>query len=228
MVLIPAVLLACYTFVFSFVFGARWGQERSTVDFALILFTGLLLFNVLADCIARGPSLIINNQTYVKRVFFPLEILPIVSTTAALVGALISAVVLLVFVVAFRGVPQPAALLLPILFLPLALFSLSASYFLSALGVYLRDLQQATGLFITVLMFLSPIFYPLASVPEHLQPMLWWNPLTWIVESGRGLIFFDRPFPLIEYLSVTSVSLFLTWLGYAFFMKTRKGFADVM
>ena len=164
----PLFMLAVYTFVFSVVFKARWSiNNHSKTEFALVLFAGLIVFNLFAECINRAPGLIVSNPNYVKKVVFPLEILPLVSLLSALYHALISLAVWLVAYLFFYGLPPATVLLLPLVLLPLSLFIMGCSWLLASLGVFLRDISQIIGITVTVLMFLSPIFYSASSLPEN-------------------------------------------------------------
>ncbi|MDF0678376.1 MAG: ABC transporter permease [Nitrosomonas sp.] len=170
----PIFMLAVYTFVFSVVFKARWsvGSESKT-EFALVLFAGLIVFNLFAECINRAPALILANPNYVKKVVFPLETLTFVSLLSALYHALISLGVWLAAYVILFGVPHASALYLPFVVMPFALFILGLSWILASLGVYLRDVSQFIGVITSVLMFLSPIFYPISALPESYQHLLY-------------------------------------------------------
>lgn len=226
----PVFMLAVYTFVFSVVFQARWGTggSGSKAEFALILFAGLLVFNLFAECISRAPALIISNATYVKKVVFPLEILPWVTLGSALFNAAIGLFVWLLFSLFVFGLPPLTLFLLPVVLLPLLFFIMGLSWFLASLGVYLRDVSQVIGIVITALMFLTPIFYPLTAIPESYHIYIYLNPLTFIVEQVRNLLVFGQGLCLFEHVLLTTCSVFVAWLGYAWFQKTRKGFADVL
>src|SRR5690349_10503962 len=151
----PVLMLAVYTFVFSVVFKARWsGGSDSKTEFALVLFAGLLVFNLFAECINRAPGVILANANYVKKVVFPLEILPWVGIGSALFHWLVSLSVWLVAYVIFFGVPHATVLLLPLIMLPLIFLVLGLSWALASLGVYLRDVSQFIGILTTILMFL--------------------------------------------------------------------------
>ena len=225
----PVFMLAVYTFVFSVVFKARWNAgSDSKTEFALVLFAGLIVFNLFAECINRSPSLILANVNYVKKVVFPLEILPWVSLGAALFHGLISLLVWLLFYTLFFGLPHPSSLLLPLVVLPLIFLTMGMSWALAALGVYLRDIAQVIGLFTTVLMFLSPIFYPLTALPKQYQSLLLLNPLTLVVEQARAVLIWGQS-PDWNLLGIyLLISAGIAWLGFAWFQKTRKGFADVL
>lgn len=226
----PVFMLAVYTFVFSVVFKARWGTggDESRAEFALILFAGLLIFNLFAECINRAPLLILANINYVKKVVFPLEILPWVAFGAALFHALVSLAVWLLFSFWVFGVPHGTLLLFPLVLAPLALLVMGLSWFLAALGVFLRDVAQVIGVMTTLLMFLTPIFYPLSAIPEAYRVFLHFNPLTFIVEQSRGLLIFGAAPAWGRLGLLTAVAFLVAWLGFAWFQKTRKGFADVL
>lgn len=225
----PVFMLAVYTFVFSVVFKARWNQgSDSKTEFALVLFAGLLIFNLFAECINRAPSLILSNVNYVKKVVFPLEILPVIALCAALFHGVVSLGVWLLFYLFVFGVPHLTALLLPLIILPFILFVMGLSWMLASLGVYLRDIAQFIGLITTAMMFLSPIFYPLSALPVNYQSLLQLNPLTPAIEEVRNILIWGI-MPGMQLLVVYYVSAALVaWLGFAWFQKTRKGFADVV
>ena len=225
----PVFMLAVYTFVFSVVFKARWGGgSDSKTEFALILFAGMIVFSFFSECANRAPGLILSNVNYVKKVVFPLEILPAVTIGAAAFHLLISVVVWLVFYAIFFGVPHPTLLLLPLILLPLALLTLGVSWILASLGVYLRDVGQIVGVVITALMFLSPIFYPATALPPDYQILLHLNPLTPVIEQTRQALVWGKV-PDFEFWGLSMIAgAAVAWLGFAWFQKTRKGFADVL
>jgi lipopolysaccharide transport system permease protein len=225
----PLFMLAVYTFVFSVVFKARWsGGGDSKTEFALILFSGLIIFNLFSECITRAPTLILSNANYVKKVVFPLEILPVVALGSALFHALVSLSVWLLVYLVTSGVPPVTILLLPVVILPLLMLIMGASWLLASLGVYLRDMSQVVGILTTMLMFLSPIFYPVSALPIKFRRLLLLNPLAPIIERTRGVMFAGTcPDPANLSVSIL-VAAFFAWLGYAWFQKTRKGFADVL
>lgn len=225
----PLFMLAVYTFVFSEVFKARWSAgSESKGEFALVLFAGLIVFNLFAECVNRAPGLILANSNYVKKVVFPLEILPFVVLLSAFYHALISLVVWLVAYLFFFGLPHTSILLLPLVILPFTLFIMGLSWILASLGVFLRDVSQFVSLVTTTLLFVSPIFYPTNALPESYRSLLYLNPLTPVVEMTRDLLYWGKlpnPDLLVAYWFVTVV---IAWLGFAWFQKTRKGFADVL
>ncbi|MDE2431064.1 MAG: ABC transporter permease, partial [Burkholderiales bacterium] len=216
-------------FVFSMVFKARWNSgSDSKTEFALVLFAGLMVFNLFSECVSRAPNLIISNVNYVKKVVFPLEILPIVTLCSAFFHACISFFVWLVFYFVFFGVPHTTLLWLPVVIFPFLLFTLGISWMLASLGTYLRDVGQIIGLLMTVLLFLSPIFYPVSALPERFQSLMMLNPLTPIVEQVRDILMWGKD-PDWSLLALTwAVASLIAIFGFAWFQKTRKGFADVL
>jgi lipopolysaccharide transport system permease protein len=226
----PLVMLAIYTFVFSVVFKARWGVERGGdhTDFAITLFVGMIVHGLFAECVNRAPGLVVSNANYVKKVIFPLHILPCVAFGSALFHACISLAVLLIAqLFAFHHVPW-TVLLFPFILLPLAFAALGFAWLLSALGVFVRDVGQITGMFTLGLMFLSPVFYPTSSLPTDYQVWLHLNPLTFIIEEGRNTLLFGRTPDPAHWFAVLGGSILMAWGGFAWFQKTRKGFADVL
>ncbi|WP_363320300.1 ABC transporter permease [Ferrovum sp.] len=225
----PLLMLLIYTFVFSVVFKARWaGGSDSKSEFALVLFAGLMVFNLFAECVNRAPGLVIANVNYVKKVVFPLEVLPWVVLGSALIHAAISLVVWLGVYSVFFGWPPVTVFLAPIVLIPLVFFVMGVSWFFSALGVYLRDISQMIGILTTVLMFLSPIFYPASSLPENFRVLIYFNPLTPEIETMRDVLYWGRFSHPVAWASFFFVSVIVAWLGFAWFQKTRKGFADVL
>lgn len=225
----PVFMLVVYTFVFSVVFKARWNaQSDSKTEFALVLFAGLLVFNLFAECINRAPSLILSNVNYVKKVVFPLEALPWISLGSALFHLVVSLLVWLLAYAIFFGAPHLSALWLPLVLLPLALFVMGLSWGLASLGVYLRDVSQFIGLLVTASMFLSPIFYPATALPEDFRYLLYLNPLTPAIEMVRDVLFWGKMPNFLLLASYTLAAATISWVGFIWFQKTRKGFADVV
>lgn len=225
----PLLMLAVYTFVFGVVFRARWsGENSSQPEFALILFSGLLVYNVFSECINRAPNLIVSNANYVKKILFPLEIIPIATIGSALFNMGITLCVWLMFYLVIFGVPHLTILLLPVAILPLVLLTLGLTWFLASVGVYVRDVNQLVGILTTVLLFLSPIFYPLSALPESYQHLVQLSPFTYAVEQARDIMIWGRGMDWPAWFVWTVLSSAVAWLGYAWFQKTRKGFSDVL
>ncbi|WP_313298969.1 ABC transporter permease [Diaphorobacter sp.] len=225
----PILMLGVYTLVFSVVFKARWdGGVGSKTEFAMILFAGLMAFNLFSEGLNKGPTLILGNANYVKKVLFPLEILPVVVLGSAFFHFLISFAAWLIFYFVFFGIPHATLFQLPLVLIPLMLLSLGLSWFLASLGVFLRDIGQIIGVLTMVLMYVSPIFYPVAALPPQYQKFMALNPLTFSIEQVRNSMFFGKPLEWMPWLLQLGLGLLVAWLGYAWFQKTRKGFADVV
>lgn len=226
----PLFLLVIYTFVFSVVFKARWGTDlhESKSQFAILLFVGMIVHGLFAETLNRAPGLILGNVSYVKKIVFPLEILPVVAIGAALFHALVSVLVLVVAFVVLNGYLQWTIIFLPLVLLPLIVLTLGAAWGLASLGVFLRDVAQPIGLIMTVLLFASPVFYPITALPERIRPWLMINPLTFVIEQARAVLIFGQ-LPDWTGLAIYSLaSVLIAWIGYAWFQKTRKGFANVL
>ena len=239
--LTPLMMLAVYTFVFSFVFKARWGAAASNAaneatnaalngrgGFAVVLFSGLLIHAFFAECLTRAPSMILSNSSYVKRVVFPLEILPVVCVGSALFNCVISLLVLFMFMLLFAIPIHATVLLIPLVLLPLLLLALGASWLLAALGVYVRDVAQLMGMVVTLLMFLAPVFYPITTLPANLRPWLYLNPLTYIIEAARAVLIFGEIPDWRLWCMALLVGLLCAIGGFWSFQKSRGGFADVI
>lgn len=226
----PILLLVVYTFIFGVIFKSRWGntEPHETGEFAIIIFSGMIVHGLFAECFNRAPSLITGNPNYVKKVIFPLEILPWISMGAALFHTCISWFVLLVAEILLKGHIPLTAVLFPIVLLPLIILTMGLAWFLAALGVYLRDISQITGIITTVLMFLSPMFYPISAIPETYRPLLYINPLTLIIEESRQVLIWGNLPSLSQLGTYYILSLVIAWIGFWWFQKTRKGFADVI
>ena len=225
----PLLMLIIYTFVFSVVFKARWsGGSDSKIEFALLLFAGLIFFSLFSECFTKAPSLIVSNINYVKKVVFPLEILPVISLGAALFHFIVSFCVWVGVYLVFFGLPKVEILLLPVIVIPFIFLIMGFTWALASLGVYFRDLPQVTAIITSLLMFLSPIFYPASALPDSYQVLFLINPISPVIEWGRDVIFWGK-FPDFNLIFIYFVfSFFFAWLGFFWFQRTRKGFADVL
>jgi lipopolysaccharide transport system permease protein len=227
----PVFMLVVYTFVFSVVFKARWGVgsvEETKTQFAVVLFVGMIVHGLFAEVLNRAPGLILANANYVKKVVFPLEILPIVSMGGALFHSLVSLSVLLAAFVIFNGYLHWTVIFIPFVLLPLVILVLGLAWMLASLGVFLRDVGQTIGIITTVMMFLSPVFFPVTALPEQYRPVIMANPLTFIIEQSREVLIWGR---LPDWASLgvyTLTASIIAWAGYIWFQRTRKGFADVL
>lgn len=226
----PLLMLAIYTFVFSEVFKMQWGGgiEESKASVAVVLFVGLIVYGFFTECVNRAPTVIAVNANYVKKVIFPLEVLPWVALGSALFHAGVSAAVLLLFKLAIaQGIPA-TALWFPLILVPLVLLTIGCAWFLSALAVYIKDVAQVVAVVTTVLMFLSPVFFPISALAPRYQAWLRLNPLTYFIEESRAALIYGRSPDLGRWIAMLLICLAIAWAGFAWFQKTRKGFADVL
>ncbi len=225
----PLLMLSVYTLFFSVILKVRWGtQPQSKSEFAVLLFVGLIMHGFIAECINRAPGLITGNVNYVKKVVFPVAILPVVAAGSALFHWAISlSVLLLALIVLGHDVP-PAFPLIVVVMVPLVLYALGISWMLASLGVYLRDVSQVVGVFTQVLLFISPVFFPITNIPEEYRPLFLANPLTTIIEQAREVVIFGNP-PDLQAIGLQMlIGATVCLLGYLFFRRTRRGFADVL
>jgi len=226
----PLFMLAVYTFVFSSIFKSRWGVgvEESKSQFAVVLFVGMIVHGMFADVLNRAPSLVLSNVNYVKKVVFPLDILPVIAMGSALFHSIVSLCVLLSAFAVFNGFLHWTAVFIPLVLLPLVILTLGVAWVLSSIGVFLRDVAQTIAIITTVMMFLSPIFYPVTAIPEQFRPWIMANPLTFIIEQAREVLIWGHLPDWSGLCVYTVAATVMAWIGYAWFQKTRKGFADVL
>jgi lipopolysaccharide transport system permease protein len=225
----PLLMLGIYTFFFTVIFKSHWiigGATRGS--FATAMFVGLIIYGAFSECASRAPQLIISNTNYVKKIIFPLDVLSVASVLSSLFHALISLVVYICFMLVFVGSIPSTLLFFPLILVPLAVISLTASWVLGALGVYVRDIGQTVGVLLMVMLYTSPIFFPMASVPEKFRAYLNFNPLTFIIEQARVVLLWGGVPDFYGLLSYMLKAIVFAMLAFALFQKTRRGFADVL
>ncbi len=230
MMLRPLFLLAIFGFCFGVVYRSRFFPARPGTDleFALALFIGLAIFTVAGEMLSSAPSLIAANVTMVKRVVFPLDLLVTAQLGTSLAQLATSTVVFLAVRISIDPPLGLAALAFPLVLVPYVMMTLGLAWFLASLGVFLRDIQQIVPLGVTGLMFLSPLFYPVSAVPDVLRSTIYLNPLTFVLETSRNALFLNQ-WPDWRGVFVYSVvGAMVMWLGWVWFEKTKKGFADVL
>lgn len=227
--LTPLIMLGVYTLVFGFIFGGSFGHLGETkTQFALGLFSGLLLWEFLGGSIAGAPGLIVSNSNYATKVVFPLEILPLCTVLANLFHLAIGFLPLLLFVlIAEHGIPLTALEVIPIL-IPIVLYSLGFCWMLSALGVFLRDIVSLIPPMLTILMFLSAIFFPLSAIPKNFRWIVELNPVAVLISMARNAFVFGHSLNAASLGLQSAISLLVASLGYALFMKCKPSFADVL
>ena len=227
--ILPLFMLSLYTFVFGVLFKVRWpGMEGSTLQVALLYFSGIILFDFVLECLTRAPALLAEQISYVKKVLFPLEILAWVVIGGALFRVLVGSSILLVFYLAIDGLPPLAALAVPVLVLHLVLVAMGFIWFLSAIGVYIRDFRHAVLVLAPVTMFLTPIFFPLSTISEPIRSLLYLNPLTFVIESVRAALFVGAwpNWPALALYAALAWGFALA--GRSWFLFVRGEFADVV
>lgn len=226
----PLLMLLVYTFVFTEVFHSRWtnAPHAGKTDFAIVLFVGMIIYALFAENVNRAPMLIVGNASYVKRVVFPLEVLPVISVCASLFHCLVSLFVWLLAYLLLVGIPHWTAILLPLVVLPFALGILGVTWMLASVGVFLRDVAQTTGIITTALMFLAPVFYSVENVPPAFKQIILINPATFIIEQAREVLVWGHLPDWAGLGLYSGASMLVAWFGFWWFQKTRKGFADVI
>lgn len=227
--LVPLLRLAVYTTVLGFILKVKWpGHHNTPLETALLYFVGLTFFDFFMESISVAPGLMLDNVNFVKKVVFPLEILPFATLGAALVRLGVTSAILLIFFLLIRGVPPPASVAIPLVVAPFALLVLGAVWFLSAFGAFVRDLRQLMGVLALMMMYLSPIFFPLAMVPARARPFFYANPLAFVIESTRGALFAGEWPNWLALIAYASAAWLFAAVGYRWFLRVKPGFADVV
>lgn len=225
----PFLLLCIYTFAFGTVMGGRWPEvEQGAASFSIILFSGLIVHGFFAECLTRAPMLVVANPNFVKRVIFPLEILPWPMVLSALFHALMNVAVFILLRLVMDGAFSWTIVLLPIVFLPLVVLTLGVSWVLASLGVYVRDVAQVTGVLSMALLFLSSAMMPVDSVPESYRWVFVLNPLTFIIDQAREVMLWGQMPDWAGLAVYLLVAIVVMYLGRAWFVATQRGFADVL
>ncbi|HRF82800.1 MAG TPA: ABC transporter permease [Pseudoxanthomonas sp.] len=225
----PFFMLLIYTVAFGYLLKSRWpGTSGNMADFAMLLSVGLIVHGFFAECLNRAPVLVVSNPNLVKRIVFPLQVLPWTMVLSALFHAFANFLVYIALNLALRGEIMPTALLLPLVMLPLAIAALGVGWLLSSLSVFLRDISQVTGLLATAMLFLSSAIVPVETLPEHFQWVFRLNPLTFIIDQAREVAFWGRMPDWAGLCLYAAGATLFAYLGYAVFQKTRRGFADVL
>jgi lipopolysaccharide transport system permease protein len=225
----PILMLLVYTFVFSVVFRVKWpGSDGGSLEFGVNSFVGMIVFSLFSESLSRAPSLVLQNANLVKKVVFPLEVLPWVTLASSLFHVLVNYIVLLVFVLFIKGSLSPTVLLFPLVIVPVALLALGLSWFLSSIGVFFRDMSHTVALLVSVWMFVSPIFYPLSAVPPGMRRFLELNPLAPLIDDARSVALLGVIPDLSGYLWTCAISAAVAWAGLWWFMRTKHTFADVL
>ena len=226
----PLMMLFIYTFVFSIVFKAKWNLAGDGAPgvFPVVMFSGMAMYNIFQESIILNCSVITGNQNLVKKVIFPLDILPVANMGATAVLGMAWLALLVIGVLIVFGHVCWTLVLTPLVYLPLLMITLGVSYFVASLGVYMRDMQYIVGIILQVLFFMTPVFYPIENVPEQFQPILLLNPLSPILEQGRQVMIFGQVPDVWVWLRSFAIAYLVLHFGYVWFRTTKKGFADVL
>lgn len=224
----PLFLLSVYTIAFGVILQTRWGLSGGTIDYALMLFAGLIIFNAFSECLNKSTTLVTDNPNFVKKIVFPLELLPVIAVTTALAHVMIAMVAWFLGHLLFFGMPELTAILFPLILLCLVPVLLGVGWLLSALGVFVRDIGQVTGMFSHALMFLTPIFYSIETAPSLLQNLLKLNPLTFIVEQFRLVLFLGQMPSLVGLAVYFALASLFAWASLTVFRRLRPVFADLV
>jgi len=225
----PFLMLMVYTFAFGTVMKGRWPEiEAGHTQYSIILFAGLVVHGFFAECLNKSVGLIVGNPNFVKRVIFPLEILPWPMVLSALFHTLMNLLVFLVLRVIMDGEIAATTYLFPVVMLPLVVLMMGVSWLMAAAGVYFRDLGQITGVLSMAMLFLSSAMMPVESVPEKYRWVFQVNPLTFIIDQARNVLLWNRmpDWQGMGYYMLVGLAIF--YLGYLAFSATRKGFSDVL
>lgn len=222
----PLIMLAIFSYVFGHIFQASWPAQAQGIPFSLNLYCGLIAFNLFAETVSRAPGAVRGYPSYVKKIVFPVEILPVVPLGSALIHGLFNALILAA-ALAWTGHLHPTTLLFPVLLLPLLLSGLGLAWFLAAWGVFIKDMTQIVPVFVQMLLFLSPVFYPAQAVPESLRPLYTHNPLGSVIEALRAALA-GMPIDWAAWGVALALSVLAFTLGQAFFHHSRDEFADAL
>jgi len=227
-ILTPAVQIVIFTLIFSGIFQARFGGESGPLGFAVYLFCGLLPWLAFAEAVQRSTSVVLENVNLVKRVVFPVEALTVQLSLAALVQQAIGTVVLLTAALLLERILSPTLFFLPLLLIPQLLLTIGLGWLVASFGVFLRDTGQLVQLSLMAWMYLTPIFYPESMVPPRYRWLVEANPMAPLIRSYRRVLLEGRlpDWPGLGWTSIFATGCFL--LGYWWFIRTRKAFADVL
>ncbi|STY28945.1 lipopolysaccharide transport system permease [Legionella wadsworthii] len=228
LILAPLLMLGLYTLVFGVFMRVQWPGVTNNLMYSLLIYVGLIILNFFSECVSRSPSMIVSNTNLVKKVVFPVEVYPWVVIGTALFHAIINTLILILFSFFILGKIYATIIFLPLLFIPLILFTLGMSWFLCSAGVYIRDIAHMMAFVLQIVMYLSPVFYSITMLPQIFQNILWFNPLTFIIEHARSLVIFGKLPSWSPVAVFFIISFCVAYLGFLGFQKTKDGFADVL
>ena len=229
-VLTPLLMMALYYFVFGLIFGRSYGvlEQESEIEFALGLFLSLNLYQFMAEVLMVAPLVIVNRPNLVKKVVFPLDIIPAATLGAALFHLLISLGLFIVGLAVFGNGFNVNNLWFPVILLPLLFLTMGLSWLLASLGVFLRDISHIMQVVTTVILYASAVFYSASMVPTEIWEFLKFNPLIHIIELSRNVLLWNLSIDLNYLVYLYGLGLLTLFLGYGVFQKLKPAFADVL
>ena len=230
----PLIMLCVYTLVFSKIFNSRWGaineydSDQGALVFAINLFAGLIVFNMFAECTIKSPILIHQNANFVKKVIFPLEVLGIKIASSAVFHGCISAGILIIVSVIEKGTLSTSMVLLPLLWGGYYMILLGVTWVLSTIGVLIKDIAQITGSFVNIMMFMSPVFYPTEAVPEGIRWISKLNPIGYVIERTREIVFENKSPGAIELIIYIVLSCLWCEFSFRLLKANQSKFGDAI
>jgi lipopolysaccharide transport system permease protein len=234
-VLTPLLMLALYTFVFGILLHGHFGvrPDETSADYALGIFMGFTLYGLVADTLGSAPGCVADSPNLVKKVLFPLEVIPASLAVSMLSPFLVSVGLFVIGFIFFGPALTVQVLWLPAVLLPVFFLTLGLAWLVSALGVYFRDVQNAMTFINTALFYVSGIFYSASSAGVGTKArvaldVLRWNPVFLAIDLSRDVTLWGRAPGLRDMVYLYGVSIAVLLLGYSVFRKLRSGFADVL
>ena len=224
----PIGHLLLYTFLFSIILKVKFGDSGSTSNFALYLMAGLLPWGAFSEALSRSSTVVLEHPNLVKRVVFPLQILPLMAVISALVTEAMAFIILLSAVLLYKHSLPVTILYLPMIVLSQLLLTAGISWVIGSLSVYIRDIRHIMALALSAWMYATPVVYPASALQGNLAILLWLNPMAGIVSDYRRVILDGLPPDWSHYTVYTAVGVIAFFLGFKFFEGTKKSFADVM
>jgi len=222
----PLLMLGIYAFVFGRIYQSRWIPQNETLPFWIMLYTGLICFNIFSDSVSRSPVSVRSFPSYVKKIIFPVTILPVVPLGTSLIHAAFNFIILLI-ALGLTGNFQMSVGLLPVIVIPLLFLSLGFAWFLAAWGVFIKDMSQIVPIFIQISLFLSPVLYPLSAVPDKLKPIYQLSPVSIVIETARQAVS-GAPIDWGFWLISLVIGIIASLLGYLFFKHNKDEFSDAL
>jgi lipopolysaccharide transport system permease protein len=228
LVIYPVLMLSTYSFIFGGIFQSRWLNQGGMSDFVAMLYCGLIIFGIFSDAITRSTTIIRSQANFVKKIIFPLEILPLVIVGSAVYSALVSLGLLVLLLLVTKFSIPLTAVFIPLIFIPFIILVAGLTWLLASLGVFFPDMTQLVSVSTTILLFLSPVFFPLESVPALIEPFMMFNPLTFPIVELRNILLLAQQPDWYGIFIYSVVALVVASVGLWLFQNTRSAFSDVI